>query len=196
MVVTPSFSLSCDPGARSSAQPRNPLSKPQRAVSSRPLNCQSGALRVKLRSQLGLWEPPAGMAVASGITLAFLNLLIEHPPPKRSFSSGLVMCPLQGVPTPLTLRLLGKAAQAVIQAESLSMRSLHDCEDISLHCTEYSILPLSSRPPLHCRYLKSAEHAVYLFPLAQAQCLSYSRWLITVLNERIKDLSWQKDADT
>lgn len=95
------FFLSCDPGARSPAQPRNSLSRPKRAFSFRPLNCQSGALRVKLRSQLGLWEPPAGTAVASGITLAFLNLLIEHPPPKRSFSSGLIMCPLPPFnPTP------------------------------------------------------------------------------------------------
>ena len=76
------------------------------------------------------------------------------------------------------------------------MLSLHDCEGISLHCTMYSILPLSSLPPLHCRYLKSTEHAIYLFPLGQAQCLTYSRWLITVLNEWIKDLSWQKDEDT
>lgn len=76
------------------------------------------------------------------------------------------------------------------------MRSLHDCEDISLHCCVYSILPLSSLPPLHCRYFKSMEHAVSLFPLAQAQGLTYSRWLITVLNEWIKDLLWQKDADT
>ena len=76
------------------------------------------------------------------------------------------------------------------------MLSLRDCGDISLHCGVYSILPLSSLPALPRRYHKSTEHVVYLFSLAQAQCLTYSRWLLTVLNEWVKDLSWQKDVDT
>ena len=97
------------------------------------------------------------------------------------------------MPAPLTLRLPGKAAQAV---ESFSTLSLHDCGDISLYCSVYSILPLSSLPALPRRYPKSTEHVVYLFSLAQAQCLTYSRWLLTVLNEWVKDLSWQKDVDT
>lgn len=80
------------------------------------------------------------------IVLPSLSLHMLHPPP--------------GMPTPFTLSFLGKAAWAVIQTESSSMLSLHSRGDIGLHRSMYSILPLSLRPPLNCRYLKNTEHVV------------------------------------